>query len=148
MLIPACASSSPAFHMIYSAYKLKKQGDNTQPWRTPFPIWNQTLVPCTVLTVASWPAYRFLRGQVWWSGILISLRIVCSLMLPLTFLVLHKIILPFSPISFSAYYFLSTHLSPPSPSTATPLGSSEHQVFPGPLYLLLPLQGMIFHLPS
>ena len=31
VLIPACASSSPAFHMIYSAYKLNKQGDNVQP---------------------------------------------------------------------------------------------------------------------
>ena len=26
--IPACASSSPAFLMMYSAYKLNKQGDN------------------------------------------------------------------------------------------------------------------------
>ena len=26
---------------MYSAYKLNKQGDNIQPWRTPFPIWNQ-----------------------------------------------------------------------------------------------------------
>ena len=39
ILIPACASSSPAFLMMYSAYKLNKQGDNIQPWRTPFPIW-------------------------------------------------------------------------------------------------------------
>ena len=31
ILIPACASSSPAFLMMYSAYKLNKQGDNTQP---------------------------------------------------------------------------------------------------------------------
>ena len=31
ILILACASSSPAFHMMYSAYKLNKQGDNTQP---------------------------------------------------------------------------------------------------------------------
>ena len=74
-LIRACASSSPAFHMVYSAYKLNKQGDNTQPWHTPFPIWNQSVVPCPVLTVASWPAYRFLRKQVRWSGIPISLRI-------------------------------------------------------------------------
>ena len=29
ILIPACPSSSPAFHMMYSACKLKKQGDNT-----------------------------------------------------------------------------------------------------------------------
>ena len=39
-LISACASSSPAFHMIYPAYKLNKQGDNIQTWHTPFPIWN------------------------------------------------------------------------------------------------------------
>ena len=32
ILIPACASSSLAFHMMYSAYKLNKQGDNIQPW--------------------------------------------------------------------------------------------------------------------
>ena len=35
-----------------SAYNLNKQGDNIQPWCTPFPIWNQS-VPCPVLTVAS-----------------------------------------------------------------------------------------------
>ena len=28
ILIPTCVSSSPAFHMMYSAYKLNKQGDN------------------------------------------------------------------------------------------------------------------------
>ena len=66
-LSPAYASSSPAFLMIYSAYKLNKQGDNIQPWQTPFPIWNQSVVPCPVLTVASWPAYRFLKRQVWYS---------------------------------------------------------------------------------
>ena len=53
VLIPACASSSLAFCMMYPAYKLNKQGDNIQPWRTPFPIWNQSIVPCLVLTVAS-----------------------------------------------------------------------------------------------
>ena len=31
ILIPACATSSPAFPMMYSAYKLNKQGDNIQP---------------------------------------------------------------------------------------------------------------------
>ena len=31
ILIPACASSSPAFLMMYSAYKLNKQSDNIQP---------------------------------------------------------------------------------------------------------------------
>ena len=29
ILIPACAAPSPAFLMMYSAYKLNKQGDNT-----------------------------------------------------------------------------------------------------------------------
>ena len=29
ILIPACALSSPAFHMMYSAHKLNKQGDYT-----------------------------------------------------------------------------------------------------------------------
>ena len=63
-LIPACASSSLAFPMMYSAYKLNKQGDNIQPWHTPFLIWNQSVVPCPVLAVASWPAYRFLKRHV------------------------------------------------------------------------------------
>ena len=75
ILIPTCASYSLAFCMMYSAYKLNKQGDNIQPWCTPFPIWNQSVVPCPVLTVASWPAYRFLKRQVRWSGIPISFRI-------------------------------------------------------------------------
>ena len=65
--------SSPAFLMMYSAYKLNKLGDNIQPWRTPFLIWNQSVFPYPVPTVASWPAYRLLRRQVRWSGIPISL---------------------------------------------------------------------------
>ena len=69
ILILACTSSSLTFHMMYSAYKLNKQSDNIQPWRTPFPIWNQFVVLCLVLTVVSWPAYRFLRIQVKWAGI-------------------------------------------------------------------------------
>ena len=75
ILIPACASSSPAFLTMYSACKLNKQRDNIQPWRTLFPIWKQPVVPCPVLTVASWPAYRFLKRQVRCSGIPISFRI-------------------------------------------------------------------------
>ena len=46
ILIPACASFSKAFHMIYSAYNLNKQGDNIQL----FPIWDQSVVPRPVLT--------------------------------------------------------------------------------------------------
>ena len=55
---------------MYSAYKLNTQGDNIQPWCTPFPIWNQSVVPCPVLTVASWPVYRFSQevGPVVWNS--------------------------------------------------------------------------------
>ena len=74
ILIPACASSSLAFHMMYlvgyhpqgrkesdtteqlhfySAYKLNKQSDNIQPRHTLLPILKQSVVPCLVLTVAS-----------------------------------------------------------------------------------------------
>ena len=80
ILIPACASPSLALHMMCPAYRLNKQGDNIQPWRTPFPIWNQSVVPRPVVTVASWPAYRFLKRQVRWSGIPISFRIFYSLL--------------------------------------------------------------------
>ena len=70
----------PGICMMYSAYTLNKQGDNIEPWHTPFPIWKQSVVPCLVLTVASWPDYRFLRRQVRWSGIPISSRIFHSLL--------------------------------------------------------------------
>ena len=42
ILIPAYASSSPVFFMMYSAYKLNKQGDNIV-LTYPFPIWNQSV---------------------------------------------------------------------------------------------------------
>ena len=38
VLVPAYASSSSAFLMMYSAYKLNKRGENIQPWHTPFPV--------------------------------------------------------------------------------------------------------------
>ena len=59
ILIPACASSSPAFLRMYSAYKLNKQSDYIHPWHTPFPTWNQSAVPCPVLT-----AYSFLYACI------------------------------------------------------------------------------------
>ena len=111
ILIPACASSSLAFCKIYSAYKLNKQGDNIQPWHTPFPTWNQSVVPCLALSVASWLAYRFLRRQVKWSGIPISLRIS-------QFVVIH-IVKGFSVINetevdvfleFSCFFYDPTHV--------------------------------------
>ena len=44
ILIPGFVSSSLACHLMYSAYKLNKQGDNIEPWCTPFPILNQCVV--------------------------------------------------------------------------------------------------------
>ena len=66
ILIQVCVSSSPVFLMMYSTCKLNKQGDNIQPLRTPFPIWNQSVVPCPVLTVASWPAYNLVQSKWRW----------------------------------------------------------------------------------
>ena len=67
----------PAQHVTWCTLhiKLNNQGDNIQPWHIPFQIWNQSVVQCLVLTIASWPGYRFLRRQLRWSGIPISWRI-------------------------------------------------------------------------
>ena len=74
-LILVCDLSSPAFHIMYSAYRLNKQGGNIQPCPIPFPILNQSIVPCPILTVGSWPAYRFLRRQIFLS--LLKFPTVC-----------------------------------------------------------------------
>ena len=66
--------------VIHPAWHLNKQTDNIQPWLTPFPILNQSVVPCPVLTVASWPSYKFIRRQIRWSGNPISLRIFHNLL--------------------------------------------------------------------
>ena len=104
ILIPAFASSSPAFLMMYSAYKLHKQGDNIQPWCAPFLIWNQSVVPCPVLTVASWPAYRSLRRQV--SSVQFSRSVMSDSLWP------HKL----------------QHARPPYPSQTRGVHSDDHQV--------------------
>ena len=80
ILITACDSSRLAFLMMYSVYKLNKQGDNIHPWCTPFPILNQFIVPCSVIIVACWPAHRFLSRQVRWAAIPNSLRTFHSLL--------------------------------------------------------------------
>ena len=43
ILIAACDSFSLAFHMVYLAYELNKQGDNIEPWHTPFRVWTSPL---------------------------------------------------------------------------------------------------------
>ena len=74
--IPAGASSSPAFSMAHCT-EVKETGWKYTAWCPPLPIWNQPVlvVPCPVLAVDSWPAYRFLRRQGGGPGIPISSRI-------------------------------------------------------------------------
>ena len=79
ILIPPCASSSPAFLMMYSAYKLKKQGDNIQPWHTPFPICNQFVIPCLVSNCCFLTCIQISQETGRWSSIPISLRIFHNL---------------------------------------------------------------------
>ena len=47
-------------------HKLNIQGENIQPWCTPFTILNQSVVPCLVLTIASWPQVSQEAGKVVW----------------------------------------------------------------------------------
>ena len=49
--------------MMYSAYKLNKQGGNIQLCYS-FPNLNQSVVSSLILTIASESAYRFLRRQI------------------------------------------------------------------------------------
>ena len=52
ILIPPY-SSSLAFCIIYTAYKLNKHSDDIQPWHAPFTFLKQSVVPWLVLTIAS-----------------------------------------------------------------------------------------------
>ena len=81
----------PAQCFSWCTLHVSKQGDNIQPWHTPFLIWTQSIVPCPALTVASWPAYRFLRRQVRWSGIPISWRIFHTVVETQLFVVIHTV---------------------------------------------------------
>ena len=74
VLIPACDSSSPAFCMVYTEYKLYKYGDNIHISHTPFPILNQSVVPCPILLLLLLPT-DFSGGRsggliVWYSHLL------------------------------------------------------------------------------
>ena len=91
ILLLSCDSSSPAFHLMYPAYKLNKQGDYIQPLCTPFPIWNQSVVPCLVLSVACCSAAfglletkfvssHYLQNSVQFSSVAQSCPTLCDLM--------------------------------------------------------------------
>ena len=57
-----------SLQMVTAAVKLKKQGDNIQPWCTPFPIWSQSVVPCPVLNCCFLTCIHISQeaGQVVW----------------------------------------------------------------------------------
>ena len=74
-IFPTQGSTPGLLHYRWILYQLSHKGSPIQPKDTPFPVLNQSIVPCPVLTVASWSAYRFLRRLVRWSGIPISLTI-------------------------------------------------------------------------
>ena len=59
ILIPASASSSLAFHMMYSVCKLDKRGDNTQPWHIKVNIQKTKIMASSPIT--SWQIY----GKQW-----------------------------------------------------------------------------------
>ena len=54
--------------MMYSVYKLNKQGENIQPWHTHFLSWNQSVVPCPVLNCFFLTCIQISQeaGQVIW----------------------------------------------------------------------------------
>ena len=49
----SCVSSNLTLCMMYSVDKLNKHGDNIQPKHTFPPVLKQSIVPCSVLIVAS-----------------------------------------------------------------------------------------------
>ena len=56
--------------MLYSTDRFNKQGDHIQPWLTPFPIWEQSVVLCPLLTVAFYPVMQASQKAgklVWYS---------------------------------------------------------------------------------
>ena len=75
-----------------------------------FPILNQSIVPCSVLTIASWPAYRFLRREVRWSGIPISLRIFQFVVIQLSFSLVNEAEVDVF-LEFSSFFYDSMDVS-------------------------------------
>ena len=61
--------------VVWTFFSISFLWDWNENWTFPV-LWpllfskfaGQSIVPCPVLTVASWPAYRFLKKQVRWSG--------------------------------------------------------------------------------
>ena len=75
IMISACGSSNPAFHVMYSAEKLNKQADNIQLCCTLFPTLNQSVVACSVLLLLDCIQVSRETGKVvWYSHLFKSFR--------------------------------------------------------------------------
>ena len=68
--------------VVWSFFGIAFLWDWYENWRFPvlwpllsFPNFAWICCSCLVLTVASWPEYRFLRRQITWSGIFTTLKI-------------------------------------------------------------------------
>ena len=81
ILISTCESSSLALCMMYSVYKLKKQNDNIQPWCTPFPILNHSVVPCQSCNCCFWTYIQVSQEAgkvVWYSHFFKNFPVCCD----------------------------------------------------------------------
>ena len=88
-----------------SIYKLNNQSDNIQPWRTPFQILSQSMVPCPVLTVVSWTPCRFHRRQVNLSRRILSITLLTCVMSAIVQQFEHSLSLPFFGIGMKTDLF-------------------------------------------
>ena len=59
VLIPACASFSPVFLMVYTAYNLSKQGDNIQPFSSISLHWSLSKAFLSLLAILWNPAFKW-----------------------------------------------------------------------------------------
>ena len=82
VLIPTCGSSSPTISHDVLYIEVNYAGWQYTALSHSFLSFEPvcSIVPCKVLTVASWSMYRIFRRQVRWSGIPICLRFFHSLL--------------------------------------------------------------------
>ena len=79
ILIPAYDSSSLAFCMMYSAYKLNKQADNILPCHNTFQILNQSICLCPVLLLIDLNTGSQETGElIWYSNLSENFPVCCD----------------------------------------------------------------------
>ena len=66
----SCASPSPAFLMMYSVYKLNKQGDNIPPWHSPSQFGTSLMSGSNCCFLTCIQVSRETGNMVWYSHLL------------------------------------------------------------------------------